>query len=487
MKKLFIILAAVFTLSLYGCSEDSENVPSVIQDELTLSSDTLQVSPEGGIAEVTITSSGDWRIIGGADWITPSVEGGKSGEKLTFQVQPVGENVRETVYKVFTGSTVKKLIVIQDVKYKLVLTSEEEMTVPFAGLTVAIELDSNIPDLSVSFSGENTDWVSVTDIADAFGKKIVSLTAKKNETYKSRSTEVIVSGKGLSVKVILSQEKQPGFIIETMEYEVNSLKAQDLEIPLQTNVEYELYDAPNWISIKEIKKGEMEENGLENQILVLHLDAAGGTREAQLWISVDGNPMYPLTIRQKNPNPVLAMIPDENFVRSLQNLGWITTNVTDGKYEVLEPGMNGTSISLTYGMIKSLEGIQSFPNLQDITANGNYLTTVDFSELENLTSVNLDNNDNLSMVKLGDNNITKFKYSGDNEAESLTISGTKVNEIEVSGGYQNYIKTLDLSACPGLTKIYTIGKSTIETIYVATGKAGTIEILKEDNTNVIEK
>ena len=89
MKKIFMMLTAASLMFMGGCTEEKQD-PDAEQpsDTVFLSQETVSVDNSGGLAEVVVTSSGDWRMSGGAEWSVPSAVEGKSGDKITFEIAP---------------------------------------------------------------------------------------------------------------------------------------------------------------------------------------------------------------------------------------------------------------------------------------------------------------------------------------------------------------------------------------------------------------
>ena len=85
MKKCILILASA-ALILFSCTDKNDNI--VVFDSIATSADTLKFGPDGGTLDLNITSSGDWRLSGLCDWVTPSATEGKDGATITFTAKP---------------------------------------------------------------------------------------------------------------------------------------------------------------------------------------------------------------------------------------------------------------------------------------------------------------------------------------------------------------------------------------------------------------
>lgn len=82
MKKIFIAFVAV-ACALSACSDD-DTADDLSRATISITPDAIPAGPDGTTTQVTVTSSGDWRLAGVCDWVHPSAEAGKSGDVVTF-------------------------------------------------------------------------------------------------------------------------------------------------------------------------------------------------------------------------------------------------------------------------------------------------------------------------------------------------------------------------------------------------------------------
>lgn len=128
LKKISMILSA--TLLLWGCSDSDEPVNEV-NATLSLSTNEIKVDGLGGVAVVTVTSSDDWRLAGICDWAHPSATSGKSGDEVTFTIDPNSlDKVRSATFKFFVGATVLPLQIECSPVYTVDLFTEREINLP---------------------------------------------------------------------------------------------------------------------------------------------------------------------------------------------------------------------------------------------------------------------------------------------------------------------------------------------------------------------
>lgn len=113
MKKIFIAFVAV-ACALSACSDD-DTADDLSRATISITPDAIPAGPDGTTTQVTVTSSGDWRLAGVCDWVHPSAEAGKSGDVVTFTIDPnTSEESREAAFKFFTGSAVAPLKIVSE-------------------------------------------------------------------------------------------------------------------------------------------------------------------------------------------------------------------------------------------------------------------------------------------------------------------------------------------------------------------------------------
>jgi hypothetical protein len=67
MKKIFIAFVAV-ACALSACSDD-DTADDLSRATISITPDAIPAGPDGTTTQVTVTSSGDWRLAGVCDWV----------------------------------------------------------------------------------------------------------------------------------------------------------------------------------------------------------------------------------------------------------------------------------------------------------------------------------------------------------------------------------------------------------------------------------
>ncbi len=502
-----MFLTAVMIV-LSGCLE-KEDANKLI-DEISVSVDTLNFGPEGGKLDVEVTSSADWRVSGVSDWVAPAVTSGKSGMVVSFNAEPNdGDSVKETVFKFFTGSAVKKVVVTSTPSLRFELASDSEMFFAPEGGSGYVRLLTSIDDCDYEFSGDGASWIEMGSQTDVFGYKTRLFNVKETKLYTDRESVLTiksVSG-SVSVKFVQYQRDTVGIDNPLLVYD---LQARDIEFKIRANVGLD-YDLPDWMSLISATDGEVGEDGLETRTFRIHLDESVASRNYTLIFANNAKEMLRVTIKQKNPNPVLANISDSELRRFLADIGWILAEDSSTECEVLEPGLCGKSLSIasdgyTKLAVDEISGLGAFPKLEDLTVSNSGVRLLNVSDCKSLTKVTLSENQDIKDVITGDSPVSEIDIPAGSysciTSSSLTLSGNNIKTIKVESNssmisYWEKLASLDVTGCPMLTDLkakreysgWGSPSCKLEKIYVTAAQkaaidAGTLTVEKSDLTSI---
>ncbi|MGM9742380.1 MAG: BACON domain-containing protein, partial [Candidatus Cryptobacteroides sp.] len=144
MKKLLYVFTAA-ALVLSACDDEEIKVDN---SSISLSVETVEAAPEGGIYDVVVTSDSDWRVSGFCEWARPLSESGKSGETLRIEVDPSNsKDIIATEFKVFSGSAVKTVKVFSNPSFMMDLLTDAEVEFSSSESSLKIKLDTNVPEI----------------------------------------------------------------------------------------------------------------------------------------------------------------------------------------------------------------------------------------------------------------------------------------------------------------------------------------------------
>lgn len=494
LKYYMMMLSAL--LCLWSCSDDDEPANAGAALRISLSADVLQVSKAGGTAEVTVTSDADWRLAGVCDWVTPSITEGRSGDKVTFTIDAntTGKDL-STTFKFFTGASVAPLVIESVQGYGLTLASADQLDVTQPGGEVAIRLNSNVQDLTLTFSDGGEQWVSLNEQVEFGGNQILRLNIAPNEAFLGRSTVVTVSSELTeeTVDVLINQDKVVKFELTHADMEDMMLScdmaAQTVEMTLVTNQEFtpEITSGEDWITGLQVTETDRADNGLNTYAVTFDLAAAETARLGSLVFNVEDNTTWTVTILQNDPNAPVASI-SSDFADELVDMGWIMP--LGEYYVVLQKGLEATELELT-SYVTTLSGIENFPNLEKLSF---YVSSwsfyeLDISGLHNVKEVSIVNPAYyLETINLGDNPITSFSvesvYTSSCYAYYLTIISTKLETLECPYvGYSN-VRTLDVSQCPALKTMTVADDYSYDLTTIVVKEGQTIDITKPDDVAI---
>lgn len=505
-------MMAMAMVMLWSCQEkDGPEVAAPGKVELagSVTDGQIAVGPDGGEFQVNVTSSEDWRVSGISDWVTVSAESGKSGQPLTFTVMPNDDTKSRTAtFKIFSADAVQAVTLVQSPMYKMSLVSEDTVQVSSDANQVAVRLVSNVEEVSVDFGGAE-NWVKLNNVSDALGKKIVLFDVSRSQEFKGRSAVLTLSGEGVTepISVFVSQAQRDTAFVEGEQSIIKGLEALSLNLVLKSNVDV-TYSLPSWLRKTEGSVTEKDDTGLKTQEITLTADASSGSRGTTISFRSGSKTVGSLFVKQQNPNPVFAEIPDENLRYLLESKGWIIPD--DGiKCELLEAGISGTSLVVGdenpdfYGSdpIKSIEGLESFPNLEKLTLGNIQVAKVDVSSFPKLNELNLINLMDVTEVNTGSRPITDVTNVAGTYAyttvKEIVIKGEKIQNIDFSadGYYLWYeeIESIDVTGCPELVtlNVYRCNmwdeESSLKYVYMTAEQKESVAVTKRDKVEIVVK
>lgn len=449
MKNIFMAFAAA-TCLLCSCSEDNTN-SSADQGSISITGGgAIDAGPAGIEQAITVTSSGDWQLAGVCDWVHPSATSGKSGETVTFNVDPNSEGVSlETTFKFFTGMAIAPLKISSTSSHVLVLKSQPEVHYDKNAQELSILLRTNIDELTASFSEKGEEWIHYTARSEVFGSTTLAFSVDANTTYANRTSIITLTGadaKPLSIKV--TQTQTDVVLFEEPSYSV-ALAGGPLTINLQSNIDY-VVEVPakyaTWLHHQPAAPSVAPSTGLVTRTETFTIDAASGLRGGKInFKSADGLYSMTVAIVQSGDTHVYATVPDAIFRKYLEDMGYVVV-LEDSKCEMTQAGQEVTAFVCDNLRIVSLAGIEAFTNA---------------------TSLSLVNN-RVAEIALGTSPIETVKISY-SYARNIEISGPNITLINAANS-SSYPESLDVSACSGLKTLDISGSMYFKTLYMLNGQ-----------------
>lgn len=481
---LYSLMVLLMTAILSGCASD-EDAGQSLSTEIALSADTVHIGPDGGDVDITVTSSGNWRLSGEYDWIAPSKTSGANGETITFSINANQTNAnRAASFKVFTGASVAKLTILSETSYYLQLEEDKDIDITTNGGDLFLRLHTNIPDLKVTFP-ENADWLIFKEQIEALGYTKLWIQISQNKTYYNRNVTFNIEGQNLTAEAHIIQAQTDTILTDTKELLFNDLTQRNVTIPIETNVGFTVTSKPDWATVGDIVVPEQ----FSKVNIPVSLEKGIATRSGIIELSYSYGKKLHIAVKQKNPHPLYAHIPDNALKNGLINQSWLSSEDLNGENEILENGLKATELIVQNAGVSSLEGIEAFPNLNKINVRVNNLKVIDLSSMSKITSLDCNYNRDISRIILGNNQIESFKLTSSYlDSSDLIISGKYLKTLDL--GFEDWygadkISSIDVSGCPNLQSL-DCRRNNMKTVYIKKGQ--TIPDLKKNaDTKIVEK
>lgn len=514
MKKLLYVFAAA-ALVFSACNDEEIQVDN---SSVSLSVETVEAAPEGGIYDVVVTSDSDWRVSGFCEWARPLSESGKSGETLRIEVDPSdSREIQSTEFKVFSGSAVKSVKVLSNPSFMMKLLTENEVSFSSSESSLKIKLDTNVPEIESVFTEDGSEWIEYVDRQEVFGNTILSFNVKSNGTYIGRSTELTLSGAGKSATVKVTQAQLDAIITDTPKVVYTGLNAGEVTFTVNANVDF-TYELPSWLTLVSQTEGTKGADGLTPTTIKLSFGENTASRVADLNFVSGGKILLQVSVKQQNPNAVLFNITDMILRQELVKKGWILASDSSTECELLEPGMTGASLDISTSTwnalnVKVIDGLENFPELETLSLRNLNVQTLDLGKCAKLKTLSINKLPKLKEAILGSCPVTLFNtclggmYAYDYfEAASLTISSENLTEINVSSesyyiSYYDNCSEIDVADCPKLAILKAKREATdwydnvicnLEKLYISQAQkaaidAGTLTVEKPGQTELVVK
>lgn len=495
-KYMFVVLSAIILLN--SCS-DNDDEANITNAEISLSSEIIQMTKDGGSETITVTSSGDWQLSGLADWVHPSATSGKDGDVVTFTIDPTSsDKVQSTTFKFFTGSSVAPLKIEIQPAYVLELKSSDNMALSKDEQTFNIELNTNIAEPDIQYSDGGEEWITFEKSMNFINVNTLIFKANSNTTYKDRTSNVIISSPLAStpITVKVSQAQTDALIVQDTQLSYD-LKERSITFTLQYNVDYTISvtKGNDWITKGAVSAPQTNSDGLSSVNVTLHLGKAGSSRVGTVHIEgKDGSVSQNITISQKDPNAKYISIPDDGLRTLLNDKGWILS-LSANENLVLESGLKGTEfVNSSWDIyIADLTGIEYFPNLTKLGLGScRDMERLDISGLHKVKELTFSDTGRCSEYNLGDNPISKISTGQWTiiDVSSLKFIANKVETMDLSTNRywssSDQVTSIDVSECPALKTLNVKRSDKLKTLILKKGQE-IPNLIKEDYTQIVYK
>ena len=494
---------------LWSCQE-KEQVGNVATGSVEVAGDVVDgqilAAAEGGAYQVKVTSSGEWRVSGLADWVTLSAEKGKDGQSVVFNVAPNDKaTTRTATFKIFSASAVQAVTIVQAPVYAITLLSEGTAEFTADASKLYVKLESNVEEFTYDFGG--ADWISLDKVDDVFGKKVVSFDIKRSQDFNSRATVLTLGGANSDDQVVINvnqAQRDTAFVVGEQRI-VKGLEAISVDLVIKSNVDI-TYTYPSWLTETIGESVESDENGLKSLSTNFSAPASSGSRSTTISFKKGSTVVGSVFIKQQNPNPVFVNIADANLRYLLESQGMI---IDEGdQCELLGPGMEATSLVIgstnantsSADPINSIEGLEGFPNLESLSLWNLTIPKVDVSNFPKLNELNITNLNQMTEINTGNRPITKLKHGYGTYTyatiSSITIKGENLVDVDFSVidnyyvDYEYNLNSIDVTGCPKLETLNvkrtnSWGDSALKYVYMTAAQAATVAVTKVDKVEIV--
>ena len=228
----------------YDKNSNATDTLKVIQaqkDAIVISQKNYEVKAEGETIEVKLSTNVEYEVtMPEADWISQVSSRALTEHTLYFKVnESTSEDDRsaEIVFKDKNSDLSEKVTITQKGIIVLSLT-QDKYTISDAGETISVDIKSNV---EYGIQMPEVDWIKQETNSRASSTETLKFIISANETYDSRSAEIVFYDKNSSVTDTLkiSQAQKDAIVISQKNYEVDA-EGETIEVKLSTNVEFDV-------------------------------------------------------------------------------------------------------------------------------------------------------------------------------------------------------------------------------------------------------
>lgn len=473
MKKYLILLAAAALA--WSCGDD-KNVDDQPKPEppaekafISLSITEYAFAQAGGTSdEITVTSSGEWELIGDDKVFVASAVSGSDGDKVTFTAEAnTKSEPRTETFRFLCDGEIAELTLTQAAGDELTIETLE-YAAQVKGGSIYVEVKaSGAYEYTVE---EGAAWLTKPTAATtaAATPSRAELVVAANDTGKSRRATVTFTLGELSVPVVVTQAQND--VLEAAEgaeltYETGK-PAETVTFGFKANFKPTVTASAEWITVGEPAAASTEEGVVAYTLSIEVAANDGAPREGTVTIAhAENSEVEPLEIAVKQdgeePLPEGAVrIPDANFRAKLLALGYIES--ADKEVCMLtQTGKDATTLDVNRSNIADLTGVEAFANITNLSIWGNTeITRLDLSKNPKITNLNVNQLTKISYLNLGAINLSGwFTFTGLTGSELTVISTGKIGTFECNG---SNIRSVDFSQCTGFVNVELKGWQSLE-------------------------
>jgi hypothetical protein len=260
MKKLTLLIIAAMAFAVIGCRKPVE---------VSFDKTTLEIDPQGGSAEVSLKSNGEWTIAMTEGWVMVSSMSGNGDATLTLTVAPntTGES-RSTEITASTKDNTAVLKLTQDVPQHYVEVSPASIICGAVGGEYTVEVSSDI-----EWEVITPQWVTSSMMNGANDATLtLTISPIEGDMSDSRMGEVVIGKHDMaSATVIIEQKVDPVLGIEVVPGNLDYVCTGETKtVAVTTEDNWTATIGEEWVT----------------------LNQSGGQGNAEINVTVSENPTY---------------------------------------------------------------------------------------------------------------------------------------------------------------------------------------------------
>ena len=239
LKSIGMALAAIlFCVNFTSCEKEPI---------LSLSVQQITAPSSGNSTSVIVNANNPWTVSGN-DWCTVSPSSGDGGEvSVTVTVKEnTTYDARNCTLTFTSAGLMASILVNQESNYGIVLP-KDTYEISSDAQQISVEVKANVEyDITI-----NAEWIMQSSTR-ALTSKTYVFNVDANSTYDAREGSITITEKnsGKSEVIKVKQAQKDAIIISSKEYNL-SCDAQNVEVKLQTNVDFDILipdSAKDWVS-----------------------------------------------------------------------------------------------------------------------------------------------------------------------------------------------------------------------------------------------
>ena len=228
----------------YDKNSDLKDTLKVVQaqkDAIVISQKTYDVKAEGETIEVKLSANVDFEVtIPEVDWISQAESRALKEHTLYFKVaENEGEDSRSAeIIFVNKDSQLSEKVTISQKGIIVLSLSKDEYSVSDQGETISVDIKSNV---EYGIKMPEVDWIKQETNSRGTSTQTLKFIVSANETYDSRSAEIVFYDKNSNVTDTLKviQAQKDAIVLSQKTYEVKA-EGETIEVKLSTNVDFEV-------------------------------------------------------------------------------------------------------------------------------------------------------------------------------------------------------------------------------------------------------